>query len=109
MRDCRTQGERPLHRAAAYGDEDVIRLLLDAGATRDAQDVNGDTPLSWASRHLRPAYILQMLCYGEFSISEEASTRSRRDARSGWDYGMGVSLLGTPDLTGAPSHRSTSK
>lgn len=109
MRDCRTQGESPLHRAAAYGDEDVIRLLLDAGATLDAKDVNGDTPLTWASRHLRPAYILRMLCYGEFSISEEASMRSRRDARSGWDYGMGVSLLGTPELKAAASHRSKSE
>src|SRR5579864_8744089 len=30
MRDCRTKGETPLHRAAAFGDEETIQLLLDA-------------------------------------------------------------------------------
>jgi len=32
MRDCRTKGETPLHRAAAFGDEESVQLLLDAGA-----------------------------------------------------------------------------
>ena len=49
LRDCRTKGETPLHRAAAFGDEESIQLLLDAGAAVDAKDSNGDTPLSWAS------------------------------------------------------------
>jgi len=43
MRDCRTKGETPLHRAAAFGDEESIQLLLDAGAAVDAKDSNGDT------------------------------------------------------------------
>jgi hypothetical protein len=69
MRDCRTKGETPLHRAAAFGDEETIRLLLDAGAKLDAADANGDTPLSWASWYLRPTPILRMLCYGDFRIN----------------------------------------
>jgi uncharacterized protein len=68
MRDCRTKGEMPLHRAAAFGDEETIQMLLDAGARVDATDANGDTPLSWASWYLRPASILRMLCYGNFRI-----------------------------------------
>ncbi|MEO8431503.1 MAG: ankyrin repeat domain-containing protein [Acidobacteriota bacterium] len=68
MRDCRTRGETPLHRAAAFGSEDTIQRLLDAGAARDAKDANGDSPLSWASWYLRPDSILRKLCYGEFSI-----------------------------------------
>ena len=44
MRDCRTRGETPLHRAAAFADEATIQLLLDAGARIDAKDVNGDSP-----------------------------------------------------------------
>ena len=68
MRDCRTRGETALHRAAAFGTEDIIELLLGAGASREAKDVNGDTPLSWASWYARPDEILRRLCYGTFTI-----------------------------------------
>jgi len=83
MRDCRTKGETPLHRAAAFGDEEAIQLLLDAGAVIDAADMNGETPLSWASWHLRPAAILRKLCYGEFRIHPQYT-------------GMEANLQGTP-------------
>ena len=68
MRDCRTKGETPLHRAAAFGTEETIQMLLDAGATVDAKDMNGDSPLTWASWYLRPDTILRKLCYGEHRI-----------------------------------------
>ena len=50
-RDIRTRGETPLHRAAAYGSVEIIRLLLDAGADRSAKDAHGESPLTWASWH----------------------------------------------------------
>jgi ankyrin repeat protein len=68
MRDCRTKGETPLHRAAAFGTERTIQMLLDAGAVVDAKDMNGDSPLGWASWYLRPDRILRLLCYGNFFI-----------------------------------------
>ena len=71
MRDVRTRGESPLHRAAAFGDEEAIQLLIEAGASREAKDANGDSPLTWGSWHLRPASILRLLCYGEFWIRPE--------------------------------------
>jgi uncharacterized protein len=85
MRDCRTKGETPLHRAAAFGTERTIGLLLDAGARIDARDMNGDSPLSWASWYLRPDPILRMLCYGDFHI--------RPNRRS-----MAAYLLGQPRI-----------
>lgn len=71
MRDCRTKGETPLHRAAAFGGEETIDLLLAAGAAREAKDANGDTPLAWASWYARPDAILRRLCYGPFKIHPE--------------------------------------
>ena len=55
MRDARTRGETPLHRAAAFGTEETIDLLRGAGARpRRAKDAHGDTPLSWGSWYARP-------------------------------------------------------
>lgn len=85
MRDCRTRAETPLHRAAAFGSEETIRLLLDAGAKIDAVDANGDTPLSWASWYLRPDPILRLLCYGDFRINPNRKS-------------MRENLLGTPHV-----------
>ena len=82
MRDCRTKGEYPLHRAAAFGDEESIQLLLSSGAVIDARDSTGDTPLSWASWYLRPTPILRLLCYGSFRIHPE--NQSMRANLLGW-------------------------
>lgn len=68
MRDVRTRGETPLHRAAAFADEATIQLLVAKGARLDARDANGDSPLTWASWHLRPDAILRLLCHGLFRI-----------------------------------------
>jgi uncharacterized protein len=83
MRDCKTKGETPLHRAAAFGEEETIKLLLDAGAQIDAKDANGDSPLGWASWYLRPTPILRLLCYGQFRIHPQ-------------NQSMQANLLGNP-------------
>ena len=97
MRDCRTKVETPLHRAAAFGSEKAIQVLLDAGATIDAKDMNGDSPLTWASWHCRPAHILAKLCYGPYRIHPEAVKSSINDGGAGW-RGMEKSLAGKPHL-----------
>jgi ankyrin repeat protein len=65
MRDAFLKAETPLHRAAAYGNEHIIRLLLDAGANPSEKDANGDSPISWGSWHLRNSDVLRMLLYGD--------------------------------------------
>jgi len=52
----------------AFGTEDAIQMLLDAGAVIDARDMNGETPLSWGSWYTRPDTILRKLCYGPHHI-----------------------------------------
>ena len=93
MRDCRTKGETPLHRAAAFGSEAAIQLLLEAGASVDVKDMNGDSPLSWASWHTRPDSILRKLCYGNFSVHPDRD--STFDHGTGWGS-MERDLLGKP-------------
>ena len=95
MRDSRTKGETPLHRAAAFGSPETIQLLLDAGAVLDAKDMHGDSPLGWASWHLRPAAILAKLCYGDCSIHPDYE--SEYDHGSGWGA-MDANLLGKPHV-----------
>jgi ankyrin repeat protein len=93
MRDVRTRGETPLHRAAAFSSETTIQALLAAGAQRDSKDMFGDSPLSWASWHLRPASILRLLCYDGFTISPGASWSGDHGVGAS---GMDLNLLGMP-------------
>jgi cytohesin len=63
MRDAYLKGESPLHRAAAFGNVIIIKMLLDAGASPSMKDANGDTPISWGSWYLRDAEVLRLLVY----------------------------------------------
>ena len=94
MRDVRTRGETPLHRAAAYADERTIQFLLEHGADKEIQDIHGDTPLSWASSHLRPGSILGLLSYGPHRISEQHIRINTSDHGQGWGTGMDWNLFG---------------
>lgn len=93
MRDARSKGETSLHRAAAFASEATIGALLAAGGNRSAQDQHGDTPLSWASWHLRPASIIRMLCYDNFAV--HPATAWTGDHGQGAS-GMDISLAGAP-------------
>lgn len=94
MRDVRTKGETPLHRAAAYADEQTISYLLEKGADKDAKDVNGDSPLTWASEHLRPGRILALLAYGPHKVGEAHKTKNTSDHGHGWGNSMDWNLIG---------------
>jgi len=86
-------GETPLHRAAAFANEEDIEELLAAGGRLDITDAQGDTPLSWASWYLRPASILALLLHGPYRIHPE---RLRRRTCEPADGSMERDLLGKP-------------
>src|SRR5687768_6737859 len=94
MRDVRTKGETPLHRAAAYGDEAMIQFLLDNGADKQARDVHGNSPISWASEHLRPGSILHLLSFEGQYVGENSRTMITSDHGCGWGNGMERKFLG---------------
>ena len=94
MRDVRCRGETPLHRAAAFADEAIIEALLTAGADREARDAHGDTPLSWASWHLRPAAVLALLVFPPHRIHPAAVGRYRSDHGAGWGNALDWGQLG---------------
>jgi ankyrin repeat protein len=83
MRDVRTRGETALHRAAAYGTANVIRMLVETGAALEAKDSNGDTPLGWGSWALREAPVLHLLCFGSYKVNPNRKT-------------MAANLIGNP-------------
>lgn len=94
MRDVRTKGETPLHRAAAYGDEAMIEYLLEHGADLQARDAHGNSPISWASEHLRPGSILKLLAFPPHNISDSGAARIISDHGCGWGNGMERNFLG---------------
>ena len=94
MRDIRTKGETPLHRAAAYCDEEIILYLIEHGADKEARDANADSPLTWASAHLRPGSILRILSFPPHNVSEAGAALITSDHGSGWGNGMERKFLG---------------
>lgn len=94
MRDVRTKGETPLHRAAAYGDEAMIEYLLEHGADKQARDAHGNSPISWASEHLRPGSILKLLAFPPHNISDAGAARITSDHGCGWGNGMERNFIG---------------
>ena len=59
----RLVGEHKDGKAAAWGSVEVIRVLLDAGGDSSSRDINKDTPLSYASWHMRDKSVIDMLSY----------------------------------------------
>ena len=94
MRDARTKGETPLHRAAAFAAPETIQMLLDHGADRQARDAQGESPLSWASWHLRPGRVLQLLAFPPHNISDKHIAMSTSDHGCGWGESMERKFLG---------------
>ncbi len=94
MRDVRTKGETPLHRAVAYADDKTIEFLLERNADKESRDANGDSPLTWASEHLRPGSILKMLAFDPHRISEKSAENITSDHGCGWGNGMERKFVG---------------
>ncbi len=94
MRDVRTKGETPLHRAAAFADPDIIEMLLAHGAKKDVRDAFGDTPLTWASWHLRPGRVLQLLAFPPHNITDRHVAMSTSDHGFGWGESMERKFVG---------------
>lgn len=95
MRDVRTFGETPLHRAAAWADETIIAYLIQQGADIRSRDARGDSPLSWASYHQRPGRILKLLAFTPHHISDKHCENLTSDHGWGWGNGMERNMLGS--------------
>jgi len=68
-RDICVIGETPLHRAAAYGDQEMIQRLIEAGADPGIKDAHGESALTWFSRHQRdkPAVSIDTSAMGQLA------------------------------------------
>ena len=58
---AKTKGETPLHRAAAFCNEETIELLIKFGANKEIVDSSGESPLSWACWYRRPKSLIDKL------------------------------------------------
>ena len=71
-----------------------IKFLIENGANKEAKDANGNSPLSWASEHLRPGSILHLLSFGEHQVGEGHKAKNISDHGQGWGNSMDWNLLG---------------
>jgi ankyrin repeat protein len=70
--ECNYKGRTLLMSAAGYGDADVVRALLNAGADPEARDVHGDTAIHYAEKgghiHIK-TILLEAICRRESSVA----------------------------------------
>lgn len=69
-----TSGWTPLHWAAAYGHERIIRYLLDQGAYAFAEDINNRTPADVAVQNGRPQIAQMLMAEKEAAYLPRSST-----------------------------------
>jgi len=91
-----SQEETALHRAGVFGSRQAVQMLLDALANKEAKVQHGDSALGWASWYMRPAYILELLCYGDFHVNPAAVARSLDGGTHVWGNWMDRALDGVP-------------
>jgi ankyrin repeat protein len=72
----------------------MIQYLLDHGADKEARDAYGDSPISWASEHLRPGSILHLLSFEGQFVNENSRTMITSDHGCGWGNGMERKFVG---------------
>jgi ankyrin repeat protein len=78
-------GDHPLHKAAEYGHEDVVKILITKGARINAQTTGGFTPLHFAAFNGQKR-VVQLLIESQASIdaaSKEGWTPLHSAARTG--------------------------
>lgn len=82
LKDC--MGRTALHHAAAQGHSDVVRLLLDHGASIDVEDTQMITPLRTASQKGQTSVVEHLLALDENKTSDVAGrTAIHHAARAG--------------------------
>ena len=85
--DCRTF----LHGAAVNGHVDIVRLLIDKGLNKDAQDRHGRTPLHDGSRNGTVEVVKELLKAGANRYITDEWKRSAWDVA--WLHGQAAVLL----------------
>ena len=58
---CSTINRTPLHLAVMRGYQDIMRLLIEAGANKHAKDVDENTPLHMASEYGHAGCIIYLI------------------------------------------------
>lgn len=64
----------PLMCAASYGRKEIVKILLDAGANKEAKDLKGFTAIDFA-RKMNKKSLLVMLCLNEDYPANKVHTR----------------------------------
>ncbi|KAK5059791.1 hypothetical protein LTR84_009674 [Exophiala bonariae] len=96
----------PLHTAAGYGNKDVIQLLLEHGASRDALDYENQTPFDCAVRANNPVSI-SLLARDTKTQGNPTFQPSQRSSASGDKDGSDEHIVSSPTDVQQQSKRGT--
>ena len=100
------RGRTPLHHAAAQGHTDIVRLLLDQGASVDVEDIQKVAPLQDASRKGHTSVVTALLAEGANAATKDATGRTaiHHAARAGDIKAVKMLVAGGTRLDGLDIH-----
>ena len=102
-------GQSALHLAAAYGHDEIVKLLLEEGVGVTLKDLEGRTALHWAALRGHPTAVRLLLDHGAAvaAVTHDGSSALHFAATFGHETVVHILLDKGADIAASPQGKST--